>query len=212
MITHFKATRVSGLDFRTGTVDYGAALLSGEILRHTAPKRVKDDPSTYLSVSVAPADCTGMSWPCRLFRVKPVGRTLRGTPLPNKRACAALRVVEELPAWQALGPNGQALAALITQSQSFTPDQSRRLAAAWGASWDASRDASRAASRDASRAAAGAASRDAAWAASRAAAGGASRAAAAGAAAWAYLVRDLITPEQFHLLAGPWISVMGEPS
>ena len=111
MTLYYKAVRPNGTDFRTGTINYGAALVSGEVVRHpVTSKRVWDAPSTYLSVSVEPADCTGFAWPCRLFRVEPVGRVMGAgkVPLsasPNKRAVSALRVVEELPAWQAFGPN-----------------------------------------------------------------------------------------------------------
>jgi hypothetical protein len=173
---YYKATRPDGLDFRTGTIDYGAALLSGEAVRHPAAKRVRDDASTYLSVSVSEADCTGMSWPCRLFRVEPVGRVSKASDLPSKRCASALRVVEELPAWRALGPNGEQVARFIESCRSVTREQAEGMARAWDAAWDAAR----------------AAARDAAWDAAR-----------------ALIVRDLITPEQFDLLTGPWRSVMG---
>ena len=76
MTTYYKATRPDGTDFYSGDIDYGAALLSGEVVRHPKAKKVRDAPATYLSVSVEPADCTGFSWPCRLFRVEPVGRVM----------------------------------------------------------------------------------------------------------------------------------------
>ena len=182
MTTYYKATKPDGTDFYTGTINYAAALESGEVLRHPG-KRVKDEPSTYFSVSVAPADCTGFQWPCRLFRVKPAGRTIKATDLPNKRAVSALRVVEELPAWQAFGPNGEAVAAHIERCKTLTADEVQKLTAAWDAAWDAAMAAAMAATWD-----------------------------AAGTAAWALVVRDLITPEQFDVLYGPWASVMGEAS
>ena len=183
-MTCYKATRPDGTDFWTGTIDYGAALVSGEIIRHPAARKVRDEPSTYLSVSIAPADCTGFSWPCRLFRVEPVGRVMGAGKMPlqaspNKRACSALRVVEELPAWQALGPNGEAVAAFIERVRGATPDEIKRLVAARAAAWDAARDA------------AWAAARDAAWDAARD-------------AAWAILVRDLITEAQYATLTQPF--------
>jgi hypothetical protein len=194
---YWKCTRFDGTDFRTGMVDYGAALVSGEIIRHPATK-VRNQPRTYLSVSVSAADCTGFSWPCRLFRVEPVGRIMGAgkVPLvasPSKRAVSALRVVEELPAWQALGPNGEAVAALIERCRTLTADDLWKLGAARGAARGAAWGAAWVAARDAARGAAGVA----AWG-------------AAGVAAWAFIVRDLITPEQFRLLAGSWIDVMGE--
>ena len=140
-VNYYKATRPDGTDFRTGMIDYGAALISGAIIRHPVPQRVRNEPETYLSVSVSPADCTGFSWPCRLFRVEPVGRIMsRLNASSNKRAVSALRVVEELPAWQALGPNGEAVAALIERAKSLTLSELDGLAArdaAWDAAWDA---------------------------------------------------------------------------
>jgi hypothetical protein len=179
MTTYYKATRPDGRDFMTGTIDYGAALVSGEIIRHPIRRRVKDDARTYLSVSVEPADCTGFQWPCRLFRVEPVGRPMPASGVPNKRAVSSLRVVEELPAWQAFGPNGEAVVAIIDRAARLTPDEARRLAAARAAAWAAAWDAAWAAAWDAARA-----------------------------AAEAELVRDLIPPEQYDLLIGPWRSVI----
>ena len=202
----FKATRPDGRDFRPATIDYAAALASGEVIRHPAPKRVKGDAGTYLSVSVSPADCTGMVWPCRLFRVEAIGRAIKDPDLPSKRGVSALRVVEELPAWQALGPNGEEVARLIESCRTITPEQARQLdaaryaagcaapsSAAWDAAWAAARDAARYAAWAGARdAAPSSAARDAAWA-----------------AAGALVVRDLITPAQFDTLTGPWVSVMG---
>ena len=96
---------------------------------------------------------------------------------PNKRAVSALRVVKELPAHMALGPHGEAVAALIERAEAIAPEDAKRLAAAWA---------------DAAAAAA--------WEAAAAA--------GAAAAAWALVVRDLTTPEQFDILYGPWASVM----
>ena len=70
MTTYFKATRPDGRDFYTGTVDYAGALASGETLVHPSPH--KRGASGYWSVATVPTDCTGMSWPCRLFEVEPV--------------------------------------------------------------------------------------------------------------------------------------------
>jgi hypothetical protein len=208
---YYKATRPDGTDFRTGRIDYAAALASGEVIRHPAPERVRHDASTYLSVSIEPADCTGMEWPCRLFQVEPVGRAIKGTDFPNKRCVSALRVVEELPAWHALGPNGQEVARFIASSWTITPEQTRRLrppawvarAAAWDVAWAAAWDAERAAER--------AAAWDAAWAAAWDAERGVTWEAAwvARVAAWALVVRDRITPAQFDTLIRPWVAVMG---
>ena len=193
-VRYYKATRPDGTDFRTGEIDYGAALKSGETIEHPE-KFVRNEPSTYFSVSTSPADCTGMRWPCRLFRIEPVGRAWRNDEMPNKRCCSRLRVVEELPAHEALGPQGEEVAALIERCGTLTVDELERLAvawvaaraAAWSAAWSAARSAARDAARGAARSAARSAARAAAWDAAWSAARSAARAAAwdaAWSAAW----------------------------
>jgi len=201
-VTYYKATRPDGTDFRTGKIKYEV----GETVTHPCKRTVRDAPSTYLSVSIAPADCTGMTWPCRLFRVEPVGRCLTATDLPNKRACSALKVVEELPSHMALGPNGEAVAAFIERCRGVTRDEGNRRAAAWDAvgyaAWDAARGAARGAARDA----VGYAAWCAAWDAAGDAAGCAARYAAG-----VIVVRDLITPEQYGTLVKSFVDVgLGE--
>jgi hypothetical protein len=179
MTTYYKATSPDGLSFREGPggrIDYASALASGEVIRHPAKKWVRNDASTYISVSVAAADCTGAQWPCRLFRVEPVGGVMGSDDYPNKRAVSALRVVEELPAYLALGPNGEQVAAFIEGCKTLSPDDWRNVAAARAAAGAAAWDAARAA----------------AWAAARAAAG-------------AIVVRDLITPDQYDILTQPFV-------
>ena len=182
MTAYYKATRPDGRDFHSGTIDYAAALASGDVIRHPVKRKVRNDAGTYLSVSIAAADCTGFRWPCRLFRVEvePVGRVTTADGLPNKRCVSALRVVEELPAWQALGPNGEAVVAFIERLRTLTPAEVPRLdaRAAARAAWDA----------------AGAAAWDAAVA-----------------AAGAIVVRDLITSEQYAVLVRPFVDAgLGE--
>jgi hypothetical protein len=143
MTTYYKATRPDGTDFYTGKVDYAAALASGEVIRHPG-ERVKDDAATYLSVSIAAADCTGAQWPCRLFRVEPVGRATKASDLPNKRCVSALRVVQELPAHLSLGPNGEAVAAFIAGCAAMNKADWGKVIAAWAAAWAAAWDAARA--------------------------------------------------------------------
>ena len=191
VVNYYKATRPDGTDFHTGTIDYARALETGEVIRHPAKKMIRDEPWTYLSVSVHPANCTGMSWPCRLFRVEPVGRTLKAKISESKRSCSALRVVEELPAHMALGPQGEEVVALIERCRSLTTEEGRRLDAARNAACDAAWDAARDAARDA------------AWDAARNAARNAARD-----VALALLTRDLISTEHFDLLYGPWREVM----
>jgi len=145
---YYKATRPDGTDFRTGTIDYALALVTGEVVRHPVARKVRNEPATYIPVSVAPADCTGMRWPCRLFHVEPIGPVLGSAAKPlavsrNKRACSALRVVGELPAWQALGPNGELVAAFITGFASIdwvgigAAAGAAARDAAWAAAWAA---------------------------------------------------------------------------
>ena len=190
MTTYYKAVRPDGTDFRTGTVRYDL----GAAVTHPAPHR--DDASGYLSVSVEPADCTGMKWPCRLLEVEPADPWAPSERLPNKRACHSLRVVRELDPHLALGPQGMHVAALIKRAGTLTPDEAERLGAA--------RDAARAAARYATWNATWDASREAAWDATWDAAR-----AAAQTAALALVVRDLLSREHYRTLTGPWASVIG---
>ena len=203
MTIYYKATRPDGTDFRTGTIDYAGALERGETLTH--PGGSTGTAADYFSVSVEAADCTGFRWPCRLFRVEPVEPWDPGGSVPNKRACLSLRVVEELPAHLALGPNGEAVAVFI--------DSLRRMSAAQrAAAWDTARVAAGDA-RAAAWAAAGVAAGDAraaAWDTSRAAAWEAAAGVAADtarvaawAAARALVVRDLISRGHYDTLTAP---------
>ena len=158
---------------------------------------------------------SGGRWPCRLFVVEPRGSKV--IKRDHKYGCAAWKVVEEIEAWQALGPNGREVAKVIEQVRSLTSEQTERMraarvardaaaqGAAWvaqGAAWDAAREAAREAARDAAREALSAAigpawdpNRDA-WEAARD-------------AGWGVVADDLITSGSYDLLAGPWESVMG---
>jgi hypothetical protein len=193
--TYYKAARPDGTDFRTGTIHYRV----GETVRHPDDGLMRPNhPSTYLSVSVEVGEVlTGGGWPCRLFRVEPVGDMVTRTDgqYPFKRGCKALWVAEELPAHLALGPNGEAVAALIDRAGRLTSDDARGLAAArvaaWAAAWGAARGAARDAAWDVARVAAWDAARVAAWDAAR-----------------ALLVQDVIAQEHFDILYGPWASVI----
>lgn len=203
MKTYYKATRPDGTDFYTGTVNYAGALASGKPLKRL-PKVEQPEccSSDVYHASDAPAETlVGGSWPCRLFEV--TGRPV--TSEGRKFGFRSLRVVRELPAWQALGPNGEAVAALIKQAGEMTPGEVTRLYAAWYTAWDMAGAAARDAARYAAVYAAGAAARDAAWYAAEAAARYAARYAAR-----ALVVRDLISAEDFTTLTAPWVSVMGE--
>ena len=219
MTTYYKAVRPDGTDFFSGQVRWlppvGEPLPEGGlIVRHptaTTPS-FGDDAAYYLSVSTEPADCTGMRWPCRLALVEAADAavwTPDATALPNKRAAVAWLVTAEVDAWQALGPQGREVAAIIDRTRMLTTDGLRQLDAARdaarGAARDAARDAAWVAARDAARVAA----RGAAWCAAWDAAWGAARDAARD-ATLATLVRDLITPKQYDLLMAPWRTVIGD--
>ena len=226
MTTYYKAVKPNGTDFRTGRVLYAV----GETVTHPEPH--KRDASGYLSVATVPTDCTGASWPLRLFEVS-ADEVWECSTYPNKRCTHSLTVVREIDPWLALGPQGPLLVALVERAGQITADEARRLAAtryaaraaagaaAGAAAWDAARDAARAAAGAAAGDAAWAAARAAAWDAARDAAWAAARAAAWDAAwyaAWdaarAALVRDLIgqhgfTQEMYDLLTGPWRKIIG---
>ena len=223
MTTYYKAVRPDGTDFFSGKVRWlppvGEPLPEGGlIVRHptaTTPS-FGDDAADYLSVSTEPANCTGMQWPCRLARLEATDAavwTPDATALPDKRAAVVWLVTAEVDAWQALGPQGREVAAIIDRARMLTADELRQLGAAWGAAWVAARvavwGAARGAAWDAARGAAWDAAWGAAWDAARDAAWGAAWAAAHD-ATLATLVRDLITPKQHDLLMAPWRTVIGD--
>ena len=172
MTIYYKATRPDGTDFYSGTILY-------EVGKTVRPKKHSSPsicgPGVLHAADVPAMTLVGGSWPCRLFEV--AGKPFVGFDAehPHKAGFKQLRVVREVDAHLALGPNGVEVARLIESCRSITPEQAKNLRAAW-----------------ATRAAVRAAVRDAAWYAAR-----------------ALVVRDLITPEQFDTLTGPWVSVMG---
>ena len=231
-VTFYKATRPDGTSFYNGTTKWQV----GCIVRHPAPDLSLGLCSAgVLHISDAPGETlVGGWWPCRLFEVEPRDDMIGSEE--HKYGCTAVKVVRELPAWQALGPNGEAVAALIKRCRTMTYDEAEQLSAAGNAAGDAARDAAGDAAGyaagyaatyaawDAAGDAARSAARSAAWSAARYAAWDAARSAAwdaawdaawaaawsaARSAAWALMVKDLITPEQFDLLYGPWALVMG---
>ena len=208
----YKATRLDGTSF----YDVWTVWRPGRITRLPAPdlsRGVCSDGVLHAS-TVKAETLIGGAWPCRLFEVEPRGPV---TPLDGyKFGCGAFKVVRELPGWEALGPNGERVVAVIDRARTLTYDEAQRLGAArgaaWGAAGDAAGDAAHGAARDAARDAAWDAALRAAWDAAHGAAWGAAWGAALGAArgaGLAELTRDLITPEQYQTLAGPWTSVVG---
>ena len=207
---YYKAVRPDGTDFATGTtrpvVGEWMPRIKGHLKLCKRGYHVSDVPAETL---------IGGSWPCRLFEVEIAEDVSPEHIDGHKRVVHTYRPLRELPAWQALGPNGEAVAALIERARSLTADEIQRLVAARGAARAAARGAAWAAARgaalDAAVGAAGSAALDAARGAAGFAAEFAARGAAgaaAGGAAVGLVVRDLITPEQFGVLYGQWASVI----
>ena len=217
--TYFKAVRQDGTDFYSGQVHWlpaeGVIPAGGWAVEHPASGRVVcADPRTYLSVSTVATDCTGMCWPCRLLRVVPDGRQVRipePVSLPSKRAAIRWRVVEELPAWQAFGPQGREIETLLGQVESLTEGQTLEMSAArYDARW-ADQYAAQYAAHDAARDAAQEAAQDAVYGAALWGAQDAAQDAVYGAAwgaARGLLILDL-EPDVAEILLAPWVSVMG---
>ena len=213
VMTWWKATRPDGTDFYTGTVDYAAALASGEPTPALSGEGGFPGEGWY-HLATVPTECVGMLWPCRLFEVEPVGDQVVNSEHPHKVGCSSVRVVREVDGHIALGPQGADVVALIARARALTGDDVKRLGTAWDAAWDAAwraaRDAAWVAALDAARSAA----QDAALDAARSAAGGAARDAAWD-AALALVSRDLIGHRPgwdqavYDLLTGPWRSVIG---
>ena len=223
MTTYWKAVRPDGTDFHTGRVLWAppAGHVGEWLVRHPTASVIGDDASGYLSVASVPTDCTGMAWPCRLLEVEAVGEVITpGRAFPHRRAGVAFRVLREAPATEALGPQGEHVAALIRSIPDITSTATERVAlarnaaldatldAAWYAAWDATRNAT----LDATRDAAWNATLDATWNATRNATLDATRDATWNAtldAAWALLVRDLISTEHYDTLTRPWRTAIG---
>jgi hypothetical protein len=140
-LTFYKATRPDGTSFYDGTTKWQV----GRIVRHPAPDLSLGLCSAgVLHISDAPDETlVGGSWPCRLFEVEPRGDMIG--PEEHKYGCTKVKVVRELPAWQALGPNGEAVAALIERCKTLTYDEAAWIAVAKTASMAAYRAASEAA-------------------------------------------------------------------
>jgi hypothetical protein len=178
---YYKATRLNGTDFYTGTVDYVKALETGKPVSRK-PQAAYGfaccSDTVYHAADVAAETLIGCKWPCRLFEVtgRPVAQA------GHKFGFRSLRVLREVPAHLALGPNGEQVASLIDQASRITYDQAVRLGAAWDATRGAARGATRGAARGATRGAARGAARDATWDAAWGATRGAAWDAAWGAA------------------------------
>ena len=154
-MTLYKAVRPDGTDFHTGTVRWapekGEIPADGIVVTHPTSTEWGEDHSTHLCASDEPTDCEGFEWPCRLLEVEPVGEVYHHAR--SKWSSLSWRVVRELPATQALGPQGEAVAALVDglgrldTTQLVALDAARD--AAGDAAWAAARDAAWTAARDA---------------------------------------------------------------
>ena len=197
-VTFFKAVRPDGTSFHDPTFRWlpedGVIPEEGWLVEHPHPaaqigRSSGASASGYLSVSTVATDCTGFRWPCRLLEVEPVGRACLDNVHTSKRRVRAARVLRELDPRLALGPQGELVAALIERAGRLTPDEKRRLCAAWdaarGAAWDAAWDAARGAALGAAW--------DAAWD-----------------AALGLITRDLISSADYDTLTRPWASVIGK--
>ena len=147
-MTFYKAVRPDGTDFYTGTVNYAAALKSGKQTSALSGEGPFPGEGWY-HLATVPTECVGMSWPCRLFEVEPVGDQTLDTRHPHKIGCSSVRVVREVDGHIALGPQGAEVVALISRLKALSADEVKRLGAARGAAWYATGGASRYAAQDA---------------------------------------------------------------
>ena len=134
-MSYWKAVRLDGRDWHTGSIDYAAALESGGTVTVGVPDGDVFPGPGWLHVATVPTECVGAKWPSRLLIVEPLGELRRDADHPHKVGCRALRVVEERPGWEMFGPQGRDVVAVIDAAR----DAAR--AAAWDAAWDAARDA-----------------------------------------------------------------------
>ena len=164
MTIYYKATKLDGTDFHSGTVDYAAALESGERIDIGAAARrlpAACCTDTVLHASTVPTETLiGGSWPCRLFEV--TGRPVAEEG--HKRGFRSLRVLREVDAHLALGPQGVEVATLIERVRRMSPREmdAVRLAVTLAA-WDAAGAAGRYAAILAARLAAWDAAWDGVW-------------------------------------------------
>ena len=206
MTIFFKSTRLDGTDFYSGQVDYASALASGEPLPELSGDVEFPGPGWY-HLATVPTECVGMSWPCRLFEVEPADDLGGDRPRhEHKVGATSVRVLREIDAHVALGPQGVQIAAFIERCATLTADDVRRL--------DATRDGARDTAWDAAWVGAWVGARGTAWVATLDAAQGtawvATRDATRG-----LLLRDLIGQRPgwdqaaYDLLTGPWRRTIG---
>ena len=148
-MTYYKATRPDGTSFHDAKTRWAV----GETVELPKSKRRRTlCRAGVLHASTEPGESlAGGSWPCRLFEVEPVGELITDEHHPYKVGAHAWRVIREIEAWRALGPNGQAVVALIDRASRITPEEAKRIDEAWEAAreaaWEGAREAARAAAR-----------------------------------------------------------------
>lgn len=141
-MTYYKAVRLDGTDFHSGTVRWlpkrRSERMRPRVVRHpTSTVAVKGQHGTSLAVSTDVTRLPGSSWPLRLCEVEPVpGAPVIGTD-EHKRQAVAWRVVREVDPWLRFGTQGEYVAALIDRARLLAPDEARALVAARVAAWDA---------------------------------------------------------------------------
>ena len=202
----YKAVSPDGTSF----YDDRTRWVVGEVTSHPAPTTVgAGNARGYLSVADVPTDCTGFKWPCQLLAVEPVGEVWQPDHkhFPHKWAGHGFLVVEELPAYQAFGPQGEQVVALLERAGTLTYRETNSLIAAWAAAWGGAQNATWAAAWDAAGNAARTAGRGAAWNAAQHATRGAGQGATWDAVA--LLVRDLIPADDYDTLTLPWRRIIG---
>ena len=220
-MTYFKAVRPDGCSFYDPDFRWmpdgwqsGDPIPADLVVEHPDYSPTDSCASRHLSASTVATDCAGIGWPCVLLEVEPVGSVRQPDPhgLPHKVAAPAWRVIRELPAIAALGPQGAEVAALIDRFRHLTDDDLERLGAARGAAryaaWYAAWYVARYAAQDAARYAAWYAAWYVAPDVARYAAQDAARYAARDAAR-ALVVRDVISRERYDELTRPWASAIG---
>ncbi len=226
-LVYYKAVRMDGTDFRTGSVRWlppvptKTSVFRGWVVAHpTSQEVVPGDHRTSLAASDDVTCLPGARWPMRLAVVAPAD----GYPAPvrcerggrNTWQGLAWRVLREVPAHLRFGPQGEQVASLLESLRAMTAEQAWAASAAWrpmrrsaryDTAWSAAvRESADAPLRHDVQAAAWSSARsavwDAAWDAAWHDAQFAARYAAWYAAA-ALVVRDLISRDHYDTLTMP---------
>lgn len=193
----YKAVDTNNKDFTTGKTQ----LVLGEWMPEIEGPLVFCRNGYHVSTEKAETLQSGrenIPWPARLYLVE-TRDVVEGSV--RTKVCRSYRAIEELPAWEALGPNGQDVITFLESYESRTPGQVRaleseyyaesnreRLTPAWDAAFYASLQSSRAA----------------AWSVVTRLVYGDSACPAT-----ALVVRDILTSKQFEVLTEPWVRIVG---